>query len=207
LKILLISALLSVSFSSQAFVIGEYRGIGQYKDNNANINAKVCSVAINVNYNEQEKLLRYEYADLCRIEPSSPSNDFNLNIKVDDQDKLYIVSADNSLVGPVGVKKGNEFNFSFKITNTILLKWTPQNIQNFINGNHGNCPLIDSESVKIEKELSYRFVLNGANVTYERSSKEDMLPIFMSKKCNEENVGTLSKFNFSNYINAELTRF
>ncbi|MBC7428415.1 MAG: hypothetical protein H7336_07375 [Bacteriovorax sp.] len=208
---------LGLSFTAHASFIGEFRGVGQYsgKYYESSASNNTCKVAINVKYNEDKKVLTYDFADLCMSELSypvnAPSSDLELKIKVDEKNNLFEIKKDGSLAGPIGSKNGNEFVFTIKKSRVVKAIWTPGNFLNYMNNYqdlslNGSCGITDTERVTMKKEISYRMVLNGDSVSYSRSSRTDMLPFFMSKECNKRNSIELEKYSVTTSIISELTK-
>ncbi|MBC7419098.1 MAG: hypothetical protein H7328_00070 [Bdellovibrio sp.] len=204
-KFLFIAFVLS-ALSAQALVLGEFTGVGRYEDNYLTINN--CDVAVNVNYNESEKVLTYDYASLCMSEQSyplnAPSNDYTVRLKVDKNNNLLFMNADGSLSGPIGTKSDNEFKFSFEVSHAVVLKWIPVNLRAYMRANYGSC--FESEKIQMEKQISYRFVLNRNRVTFERASITDMLPYFITRRCSEKNISANGKYQVTTKIQAELSK-
>jgi hypothetical protein len=208
---------MGLSLSTYALDIGEFSGVGQFKGHyyKSDANNDSCKIAINANYNDQEKVLTYDYADLCMSELSyplnGPNNDYQLKLKVDENGNLFEIKKDGSLSGPIGTKIGNEFSFTLKKTKTVKVIWTPASFRDYMRNYsdtsvNQSCGLMDTERVKMVKEISYRLVLNGDTVSYNRSSNTDMLPFFMSKSCYQKHSAELQKYRVTTLLNAELTK-
>ena len=153
-------------------------------------------MAVNANYSEKDKIFDYSYGHLCLSELSgpvnTPSNDYSFRLKVDAENNLYLIGPKSKLIGPVGRKTGNQFDFSLATKSVVSLHWFPQLISYLQNSD--SCPLQNLENVTLRKNLNYSFVLDREAIKYSRKTVSDTLPFYLTDDCFARNAAELSKY-------------